>query len=223
LPRLTLVAAGGARVSTALLQRAARVGLPVRQGYGLTECGSVVCLHDGTAASLGSVGRSLGAHRLKLAPDGEILIDGPGHLGTVGAPRAATTWHSGDIGRVDAAGNLWIAGRKSNLIITSFGRNISPEWIEGLLAEQPAIVQAMVHGDGAAELSALLVTREPEAGVQAAIAAVNAQLPEYARIRHWRLVPPFTPANGQLTGNGRLRRQEISRCHLIPEDADAVL
>jgi long-subunit acyl-CoA synthetase (AMP-forming) len=223
LRRLTLVAAGGASVTAQWLERAAAVGLPVRQGYGLTECGSVVCLHDGGSEALGSVGRSLGAHRLTLAADGEILVDGPGHLGTVGAARTATTWQTGDIGRFDSAGNLWISGRKSNVIITSFGRNISPEWIEGLLTGQPAIAQAMVFGDDAAQLSALIVARGTEAAAVADIAAVNAQLPEYARVRGWFLVAPFTTANGLLTGNGRLRRQEIHRRYLTPETADAIL
>ncbi len=221
LPELTLVAVGGARVSPRLLRRALAVGLPVRQGYGLTECGSVVCLHDGGEQSLGSVGASLGAHQLQLAPDGEILITGALCLGTVGAPRAAGALHTGDIGRIDEHGQLWIEGRKSNLIVTSFGRNISPEWIESLLLEQPAIAQAMVYGDGAAHLSALLVPRGSAAGLGAAVAAVNAALPDYARIAAWREAAAFTTANGQLTGNGRLRRKQIQQ--QIEEQADAVL
>jgi len=218
LPKLTLVAVGGARVTPPLLHRALAVGLPVRQGYGLTECGSVVCLHDGDEHSLGSVGKTLGAHRLQLAPDGEILISGALCLGTVGAPRAAEVFHTGDIGRLDEHGGLWIEGRKSNLIVTSFGRNISPEWIESLLLEQPAIVQALVYGDGAAQLSALLVPRGA-AELGAAVAAVNTTLPDYARIATWREVPPFTTANGQLTGNGRLRRAHIHQQLEEPEDA----
>jgi long-subunit acyl-CoA synthetase (AMP-forming) len=221
LPELTLVAVGGARVTARLLRRALAVGLPVRQGYGLTECGSVVCLHDGTDRSLGSVGATLGAHRLQLAPDGEIVIRGALYLGTVGAPRASELFHTGDIGRFDADGRLWIEGRKSNLIVTSFGRNISPEWIESLLLEQPAIAQAMVHGDGAAQLSALLVPRGDADRLAAAVAAVNAALPDYARIGAWREVAPFTLANGQLTGNGRLRRAHIHQ--QMQEHADAVL
>jgi long-subunit acyl-CoA synthetase (AMP-forming) len=218
---LTLVAVGGARISARLLSRALAAGLPVRQGYGLTECGSVVSLHDGDSASLGSVGRSLGAHRLHLAPDGEIMIDGPLFLGTVGAPRAPGPLHTGDIGRFDERGRLWIEGRKSNLIVTSFGRNVSPEWIESLLLEQPAVAQALVHGDGAAQLSALLVARGDPAGLAVAVAAVNAQLPDYAHIGAWRQTQPFTVANGQLTGNGRLRRAHIYR--RIEESADVVL
>jgi long-subunit acyl-CoA synthetase (AMP-forming) len=229
LSALTLVAVGGARVAPALLERAREVGLPVRQGYGLTECGSVVSLHDGTTEGVGSSGKALGAHSLRIAPDGEILVEGPKHLGCIGAPLSpeeqSGAHHTGDIGRIDAEGRLWIEGRKSNLIITSFGRNISPEWIESLLLEQPAIAQAMVMGEGAASLSALVVPRGPVAArdIDAALAAVNAALPEYARIRHWRRAQPFTSANGQLTGNGRLRRAEILTQYAMEESADAVL
>jgi long-subunit acyl-CoA synthetase (AMP-forming) len=226
LPRLTLVAVGGARVSAALLERARRVELPVRQGYGLTECGSVVCLDDATGQP-GSVGHPLGTHRIRIAADGEILIDGPTHLGMVGAPLSEVARNggcrTGDLGRFDAQGRLWIEGRKSNRIITSFGRNVSPEWIESLLLEQRAIAQAMVHGDGQARLSALLVPRDTEAAVAAAVAAVNATLPEYARVARWRHVAPFTLANGQLTGTGRLRRPQILSRYMSEESVDAVL
>jgi long-subunit acyl-CoA synthetase (AMP-forming) len=229
LPALTLVAVGGARVAPALLARARDVGLPARQGYGLTECGSVISLHDGTTLGSGSVGQSLGTHGIRIARDGEILIDGPLYLGTIGAPLSPDSHHdgyaTGDIGRVDANGHLWIEGRKSNLIITSFGRNVSPEWIESLLLEQRCIAQVMVHGEGAARLSALVVPRGQcaSADIDAATATVNATLPEYARIGQWRRALPFTPANGQLTANGRLRRAQILAHYPMEESADAVL
>ncbi|KQM86093.1 AMP-dependent synthetase [Sphingomonas sp. Leaf23] len=207
LPALTLVAVGGARVPDALLAAATAIGLPVRQGYGLTECGSVVSLDDGTAP--GSVGRSIGSNTIRLADDGEVLIDGPLFLGTVGAPRTAGPLATGDIGRIDDAGRLWIEGRKSALIVTSHGRNIAPEWVEGVLLMQPAIRQVLVRGEGRAELDALIVPASPDADVAAAVAAANGTLPAYARIGAFRVVPPFTPASGLLTGNGRLRRAAI--------------
>ena len=214
LPALTLVAVGGARVNPALLDRAAALGLPVRQGYGLTECASVVCLDDGDPAGQGSVGRSIGVNRLRIAEDGEIVIDGPCRVGILGGETAEGPIHTGDIGRLDADGRLWIEGRKSNLIITSHGRNIAPEWVEGALLAQPGIFQAMVHGDGEAELGALIVPRGAEVDIGAAVAAANLTLPAYARIGRWRMVPPFTPMNGLLTGNGRLRRAAIAAAHL---------
>lgn len=216
LPRLTLVAVGGARVPPALLDAAAAIGLPVRQGYGLTECASVVALDDGTAR--GSVGRSIGVNAISIADDGEIVLEGPHHLGTIGSPAPDGPLHTCDIGRLDADGRLWIEGRKSSLIVTSYGRNISPEWIEGALVAQPQILQAMVRGDGRPALDALLVPSAPDADVDAAVAAVNDALPAYARITRWRLVPPFTPSNGQLTGNGRLRPAAITRAY--PEEDD---
>ena len=213
LPRLNLVAVGGASVSTALLARAHGVGLPVRQGYGMTEAGSVITLDDGELSSIGSVGTPIGGQQLSIADDGEIVIDGPLFLGLVGKPRSPGPFSTGDIGRLDDKGRLWIEGRKSNLIVTSFGRNVSPEWVEGLLLAQPEIAQAIVRGDGQAALEALLVPTSPDAEVHAAVERVNADLPGYARVASHRVVPPFTPANGQLTGNGRLRRGAIDAAY----------
>jgi len=209
LPHLNLVAVGGANVPLGLLARAQTVGLPVRQGYGMTEAGSVIALEDGTCPSNGSVGTSIGAHRIRLADDGEIVIDGPLFLGLVGKPREPGPFATGDIGRYDDDGRLWIEGRKSNLIVTSFGRNVSPEWIEGLLVAEPEVAQAMIRGDGEAALEALIVPAGPNVDVDSAVDRVNAALPPYARIGACSLVPPFTPANGLLTVNGRLRRQAI--------------
>ncbi|WP_010216438.1 AMP-binding protein [Sphingomonas sp. PAMC 26621] len=209
LPLLTLVAVGGARIEPRLLDAAAAVGLPVRQGYGLTECGSVVALDDGEPGSRGSVGQSIGANEIRLADDGEILIDGPMFLGTIGHPRPAAPFATGDIGRIDDLGRLWIEGRKSSLIVTSHGRNISPEWVEGALRADPAILQVLVRGDGRSALDALIVPANPAADVAAAVAAANLALPAYARVAQWEIVPPFTPAAGLLTGNSRLRRRAI--------------
>jgi acyl-CoA synthetase (AMP-forming)/AMP-acid ligase II/pyrroloquinoline quinone (PQQ) biosynthesis protein C len=207
-PLLTLVAVGGARVSPALLERARALGLPVRQGYGLTECGSVVALESGDELERGSVGKSLGLNMISLAPDGEIQIEGQLCLG------ALSPLPTGDIGRIDAHGNLWIEGRKSNLIITAHGRNISPEWVESALLAQSGIAQAMVYGEAQSSLSALIVPSSLDADLAQAVAAANVSLPEYAQVAQWRGVLPFTPANGQLTGNGRPKRDAITAAYL---------
>ena len=139
----------------------------------------------------GSVGTSIGAHRISLADDGEIIIDGPLFLGLVGHPRNVGPFPTGDIGRIDEDGQLWIEGRKSNLIVTSFGRNVSPEWIEGLLTGQPEIAQAAVRGDGDAALEALIVPAGPTVDIRPALDRVNVELPDYARVGRSRLVPPL--------------------------------
>lgn len=209
LPSLDLIAVGGAHVAPALLDRAARLGLPVVQGYGLTECGSVVTLDAPDDHRAGTVGRPLSHIALSIAEDGEIMIAGSGHLGTVGHARMPGPIATGDLGVLDDDGRVRLLGRKSNLIITSFGRNISPEWVEAVLTGQPAIAQALVEGDGHRALRALIVPASSTANVAEAIAQANAALPEYARIERWRLGRPFTPLDGTLTGNGRLRRREI--------------
>ena len=209
------MAVGGARTSPQLLQRAAAVGLPVRQGYGLTECGSVVALEDNAHGNRGDVGRSIGVNAISLAEDGEILIEGPVCLGTIGAPAATGPLATGDIGRFDARGRLWIEGRKSNLIITSYGRNVSPEWIEGVIAQQPGIAQVMVHGDGQRDWAPWSWLRHRTLDVGAAHCRRQRTHCRPTRRWHdWRVVPPFTTQNGLLTANGRLRRQEISRQYL---------
>ena len=218
-PALTLVAVGGARVAPDLITRSIAVGLPVRQGYGLTECASVVALEGPNEDVRGSVGQALGLNSLSLAEDGEILIHGPVCLGTIGTPAAAGPFHTGDIGKLDEQGRLWIEGRKSNLIITSHGRNISPEWVEGALLAHPAVAQAMVYGDGASSLGALIVPARLDADTNAAVQSANAGLPIYARIGDFRCVAPFTPMNGMLTGNGRIKRDVITHSYLKGDTA----
>jgi acyl-CoA synthetase (AMP-forming)/AMP-acid ligase II/pyrroloquinoline quinone (PQQ) biosynthesis protein C len=213
LPLLTLVAVGGARTPPALIERAQALGLPVRQGYGLTELGSVVSLDDGRAER-GSVGRPLRHIGLSIAADGEVLLDAPPALGTLCGRLFERPFPTGDIGRLDADGRLWIEGRKSNVIVTAHGRNVSPEWLEELLLAQPAVAQAFVYGDGLAFPEALLVPAASGSDLAAAVASINAGLPAYARIAAWREVAHFTPQNGRLTGNGRLQRATIEAAYL---------
>lgn len=209
LSSLSLVAVGGARVPPLLIQRARAVGLPVAQGYGLTELGSVVTLQRPEDYADHAAGRPLDHVEVRIAEDGEIIVSGNTYLGLVGAPRDAAPVETGDLGHLDAAGRLVISGRKSNLIITAFGRNISPEWIEAELLAQPEIAQALVFGDGEAALSALIVPATADTRVGEAVARTNAGLPAYAQIQHWELSRPFLPVDDTLTLNGRLRRPQI--------------
>lgn len=231
--RLRFVAVGGAAVSRRLLSRAAQLGLPVFEGYGLSECASVVSLNTPRANRPGSAGRPLPHARVRIASDGEILVEGSTLLGYAGRGECTSgPWPTGDIGHLDDEGFLHITGRKKNIFITSFGRNVAPEWVEGELALHPAVAQAAVFGEGRPWSAAVIVPRgyhDPEA-MGHAIAETNAQLPDYARIGAWlRADAPFTPDNGQLTANGRLRRDAIRAAYgeridqLYREEHDGVL
>lgn len=229
---LNFVAVGGARCDIGLLEAARDVGLPVHEGYGMTECGSVVCLNRPGANRPGSVGRPLPHVRLQVAANKEIQIESRAFLGYLAAPTPASTLYAtGDLGGLDTDGYLHLSGRRGNLIITAYGRNIAPEWIEAALLAQPEIAQAVVVGEASAILSALLVPQQADADLTAAVARVNADLPDYARIGSWLACAPFSPRNGLATGNGRPVRAAILRqysaalesLNTAKEPADVVL
>jgi long-subunit acyl-CoA synthetase (AMP-forming) len=208
------VAVGGARVAPELLAAARAAGVPACQGYGLTEAGSVIALNIPGDEGDG-VGRPLPHVECRIEA-GELHVRGRGFLGYVGAEAARSNWFpTGDLARFDAHGHLHLAGRCKNLLITSYGRNISPEWVEAALLAAPAIHQAVVCGDGEARLAAIVVPRPgADAGeVRRAVQSVNRALPDYARVGRLVLSEPFQPANGLATGNGRPRRAHILARH----------
>jgi long-chain acyl-CoA synthetase len=202
LPRsLRFAAVGGARTAPALLERARRAGLPAYEGYGLSECGSVVTLNHPGADRPGSVGRPLAHARVRIER-GEIEVK-----------RQGRWFPTGDLGRLDADGFLYVEGRRKNVLITSFGRNVSPEWPEAELVAQPAIAQAAVFGEARAHLCAVLVAASAalsDAALERQVDAANARLPDYAQVRGWvRADASFTSQNGLATANGRPRREAI--------------
>jgi len=196
-----------------LLARAASLGLPVYEGYGLSECTSVLTLNTPGANRPGSVGRPLPHVTLAVASDGEILADGATFLGYCGAEPGARPWPTGDIGHIDAEGYVHINGRKKDIFVTSYGRNVSPEWIEAGLIAEPSILQAWVHGESRPWVCAVITPRAGchDTTVSAAVARANTRLPAYAQIGKWiRSRAPFSCASGELTANGRLRRQMLA-------------
>lgn len=212
LASLRFVAVGGARTPPRLIEIARMHGLPVFEGYGLSECSSVVALNVPGAERIGSVGRVLPHRSVRIAEDGEIEVRGnlAHYLGQAPCPDAWLA--TGDLGHVDADGFLYIDGRKKDILITGFGRNVSPEWPETALLGTGAVAQAVVVGDAMPYLSALIVpltAAVDAAQIARAVELANRDLPDYAQVRRWTLVAPFTPANGQATANGRPRRQLI--------------
>lgn len=208
---LSFVAVGGARVASDLMEEARQLGIPAYQGYGLTEGGSVVTLNRPNDDADG-VGRPLRHARIAINA-GEVIVSTRAFLGYLGSTTAAgTEFASGDLGEFDAQGHLHLAGRRKNLLITSYGRNISPEWPEAALLADPRILQAVVVGDGKPSLSAILVPMpgvSPSA-IDLAVRSANETLPDYARIANWIPGEAFTAANGLATGNGRPIRTLIA-------------
>jgi len=214
--QLRFVAVGGAPVSQLLLQRAQRLGLPLFQGYGLSECSSVVALNNAQHNRAGSVGRPLPHIKLRFSDDGEILVKGGLFKGYLGERKQIETewWPTGDLGHLDQDGYLFITGRKKNIFITSFGRNVAPEWVEQELVLSPAIAQAYVYGEARPWNIAVLVSNASDEQIQAAVYEANKRLPDYAAVRHWiRAEAPFTISNEQLTATGRLRRRQLSQIY----------
>jgi len=213
--KLRLVSVGGAPLSRAVLEQARALGLPVHEGYGLSEASSVVAFNGPGIERSGSVGRPLPHVALRFAEDGEILVKGSIAEGYLGAapdepqPRPDQFWPTGDLGHLDADGFLHLDGRKKNMFITAFGRNVAPEWVEAELTASGSIAQAAVFGEARPWNAAVIVPRNPQRA-EADIRKVNDSLPDYARIRRWLLATePFTALNEMATPNGRLRRERI--------------
>jgi long-chain acyl-CoA synthetase len=171
--RIRTFTSGSAPLAVELLEFFWTVGLPVYQGYGLTETSPVVSANTPKANKVGTVGRPIPDVQVKIAEDGEILVKGPcvmqGYYQNAEATRAVITpdgWlMTGDIGRLDADGYLIITDRKKELLKTAGGKYVAPAPIENLLKTSPLIANAIVIGDGRKFASVLVVVNF--AGIEA--------------------------------------------------------
>lgn len=214
LAKAKFIAIGGAVVSKDLLLEAKELGLPIYQGYGLSEFSSVVALNSVENNRIGSVGELLPHVQMKIAEDGEILLKGNEFKGYIGGSVSDSEWYeTGDLGYLDEDGFLYITGRKKNVIITSMGRNFNPEWVESELIKNPFISQAVIFGDGGKSNIAIIVSFAPNCDLnllKKVVEDVNAKLPQYARIEDFIIAKDgFSVLNNMLTPNGRVRRVEI--------------
>ncbi|CAN0366756.1 unnamed protein product, partial [Ectocarpus sp. 4 AP-2014] len=155
---------GGAPLAPSVEQRFFDEGVPLYNGYGLTEASPVVTVNTPDAHKIGTVGRPLPGVTVRIADDGEVLVQGPNVMrGYWNDPEATAEtlrdgWlHTGDLGSLDADGYLTITGRKKELIVLATGKNVAPSRVEALLCASPWIEQACVVGDGAKGLRALIV------------------------------------------------------------------
>jgi len=155
---------GAAPIGQELLTWFHAIGLPIAEGYGMTECGGVSHVNYPGDIQIGSVGRILENMECQIAADGEIIVRGPevflGYLHNAEATQESIDpegWlHTGDIGKVDEQGRLRITGRKKEIIITAGGKNLSPEKIENALKSSPYIKEVIAIGDGRKFISALV-------------------------------------------------------------------
>jgi long-chain acyl-CoA synthetase len=167
--RMRIMVSGGAPLSTKIAWFFRDAGLELLEGWGLTETAAATCINRAGNNRIGTVGQPLPGMAIKLAADGEILLQGRGIMAgywqnpTATAEVISEGWFAtGDIGKLDADGSLRIVDRKKDLIVTAGGKNIAPQNLENLLKTHKLISQVVVHGDKRKYVSAL-VTLDPEA------------------------------------------------------------
>ena len=224
---------GGAALSGATEEFFKRMGYAVVQGYGMTETASLISLNHPFRATEGSIGKILPGREFRLAEDGEILVRGenvssgywekgtlrqgvpgesprqgaPGKMPRQGALENENWLRTGDLGELDAEGNLRFRGRKKNVIVTPSGLNVHPEDLEAALRKQPGVRDCVVvpldRGGNAEPCAVLLVTGAAKEAAATAVGKANASLAEYQHMARWILWPePDFPRTA--TGKPRL-------------------
>jgi len=196
------------------------LGIPVLQGYGLTETTGICTLDDpGIPVEPGHVGQAVPGIEMCIGDNEEILVRGPNiFAGYWNRPEETAKviqdgwFHTGDQGEVTTSHNWRIIGRIKNLIILNSGHNIAPEPIEDRVAQLLlAAQQVVLVGNSKGYLCALIAGNVADDAVQGALDKVNPELPHYRQIRNFVVLKEtFTAENGLLTANGKLRRDAIN-------------
>jgi long-chain acyl-CoA synthetase len=197
----------------------AMLQIPVLQVYGLTETTGICTMDDPRAAvEPGFVGSAVSGLEMQVGESEEVLVRGPNvFAGYWNRPEETARamqggwFHTGDQGAVSERGNWRIIGRLKNLIILNSGHNVAPEPIEEKIAARlPQAQQVVLVGNGRGYLCALITGVVDGAAVQAALDAINPELPHYRQIRHFTiLTDAFSADNGSLTAMGKVRREAI--------------
>jgi long-chain acyl-CoA synthetase len=162
--RMRVFSSGGGPIGMQTLEFFDGLGIAITEGYGLTETSGGITANDPAHPRFGTVGRAIKGHEVRIAEDGEILVKGPAVMQGYFRNDEATAevlkdgWFlTGDIGELDADGYLRITDRKKDLIVTAGGKNIAPQPIESLIAQDPLVLRAAVIGDKRKYLVALIV------------------------------------------------------------------
>jgi long-chain acyl-CoA synthetase len=246
--RLKWAISGGAPLSREIAEFFHAAGILILEGYGLTETCPVGTFNRPDKFKFGSVGQTLPGIEIKIAADGEILFRGP-HIarGYFNQPQPTAEvfepsgwFHTGDIGRIDDDGFVFITDRKKDIIVTAGGMNIAPQNIENMLKADPFISQVMVYGDRKPYPVALITLNADEVakfareqGIVAGDATVvvkhpkiidrvartveekNSQLQSYAKIKKFTVLPgDFTQEGGELTPTLKVKRKVVANKYL---------
>ncbi|MDO9353392.1 MAG: AMP-dependent synthetase/ligase [Solirubrobacteraceae bacterium] len=179
---------GAAPVDPEILDFFFAAGIPVLEGYGMTETSAVASVNAPDQYRIGTVGRPIEGCEIKIAEDGEVLMRGPNVFTAYWNNEEATKkdlsdgWlHSGDLGEIDADGYLTITGRKKDLIITSSGKNIAPSHLENLIRQHRWVSQCVIYGDRKPFLTALITLDPDEAAALAeSVGAAGASVADLA-------------------------------------------
>jgi long-chain acyl-CoA synthetase len=243
--RVEAAISGGAPLGERLGHFYRGAGVRVLEGYGLTETTAGATLNLTTAHRVGSVGKPIPGTTVKIAEDGEVLLKGPivmrGYWQNDAANKEVFTedgfFRSGDLGKLDDQGFLYIVGRKKELIVTSGGKNVAPAVLEDRLRAHPLISQCMVVGDNQPYIAALItidaeaikgwitankkdgatvasLTHDPDliAVIQTAVDEANKAVSKAESIRKFTILPvDFTIAGGHLTAKLSVKRHVVAK------------
>jgi long-chain acyl-CoA synthetase len=206
---------GAAPLDTELEAFWGEMGFAVIQGYGLTETAPIVTLNHPFGTKRGSVGKAIAGVEMKIAPDGEILVRGDnvttGYFGVDAAAASAFEdgwFHTGDIGEIAEGGQLFIRGRKKEMIVTPEGLNVFPDDVERVLNRQAGVREsAVVGGDRNDRVHAVLVL-DPGASVDDVVRAANTELADHQKIRRGVAWPE--PSLPRTEGTGKLKRAAVA-------------
>ncbi|MGZ5366327.1 MAG: AMP-dependent synthetase/ligase [Aeromicrobium sp.] len=222
---------GGAPLGDRLAHFYRGIGIPVLEGYGLTETTAALCVNTPTDLRIGTVGKPLGDTEVRVAGDGELQFRGKqvftGYWHNEEATDLALDadgWFStGDLGEVDDDGFVRITGRKKEILVTAGGKNVAPAVLEDRVRAHPLVSQCLVVGDGKPFIAAL-VTIDAEAyegelnspdlraAVQKAVDEANALVSKAESIRKFKILPEdWTEENGYLTPKHSVKRNLIMR------------
>ncbi len=223
LDQVSVAVTGAAPISESTLRFFASLGIPIYEGYGMTETSGVATAASYLRPRFGTVGRPLDGVEVQIADDGEILLRGP--IMTMGyLDRPALTaelleddgWvHTGDLGSLDDEGNLRITGRKKDILITAGGKNIAPAELEAYIQSIEGVGQAMVVGDRRPYLGAL-VTLDPEA-LPAVAAGAGVPDGDIAMLAASPEVGAWVQGQIDEVCNAKVARvQTVKRCRVLP-------